>query len=121
MNSEEFLNHVLPDNNGDICYNLTCIGKGIQQYFYDTIEEAAEQALVFSEKELDVYYGFAGFDVGVLERYKKGERKNLRTADNAKLFKCLALDIDVDESGSKINTYKSLEKAGGSTKQIYCR
>ena len=112
MNSEEFLNHVLPDNNGDICYNLTCIGKGTKQYFYDTIEEAAKQALVFSEEELDVYYGFAGFDVEVLERYKKGERKNLRTADNAKLFKCLALDIDVDESGSKINTYKSLEEAG---------
>ena len=112
MDSEEFLNHVLPDNNGDICYNLTCIGKGTKQYFYDTIEEAAKQALVFSEEELDVYYGFAGFDVEVLERYKKGERKNLRTADNAKLFKCLALDIDVDESGSKINTYESLEKAG---------
>jgi hypothetical protein len=112
MNSEEFLNHVLPDNNGDICYNLTCIGKGTKQYFYDTIEEAAKQALVFSEEELDVYYGFAGFDVEVLERYKKGERKNLRTAGNAKLFKCLALDIDVDESGSKINTYKSLEEAG---------
>ena len=112
MNSEEFLNHVLPDNNGDICYNLTCINKGIKQYFYTTIEEAAKEALVFSEKELDVYYGFAGFDVEVLERYKKGERKNLRTADNAKLFKCLALDIDVDESGSKINTYESLEKAG---------
>ena len=112
MNSEEFLNHVLPDNNGDICYNLTCINKGIKQYFYTTIEEAAKEALVFSEKELDVYYGFAGFDVEVLERYKKGERKDLRTADNAKLFKCLALDIDVDESGSKINTYESLEKAG---------
>ena len=52
MNSEEFLNHVLPDNNGDICYNLTCINKGIKQYFYTTIEEAAKEALVRSFRKI---------------------------------------------------------------------
>ena len=116
MIPKHFLETVLPDDYGDGEYSYCIFSlqhtgekKSISnQYWASSISEAAKIAEDLDSKRIDAYYAIADYKKEVYEKYKKGERKNLRIAENACRFSTLSYDIDV---GKVKNSYAELPEA----------